>query len=312
MRRILQGLIIAAACLVLLAACGDGSETASAPENAGSDTKYQEPVIIGSTNFPEQLILAHIYAKVLKARGVPVEMRLNLGSREIVFPALKAGEIDILPEYTGALLAYLKPTEVKVEKSKAVAEALRKALPKDIVMLEIAEAQDKDALVVTQETAEKYNLQTISDLQGVAKTMVIGGPPEMQTRASGLPGLKEVYGLTFKKFRSLDAGGPLTVAALSSGDIDVARMFTTQGIIDAKGWVVLRDDKNLVLAQNIVPVVRKEVLTQEIRHALNMVSAKLTTAGLQKLNRKVGVENMSPARVAQQWVEAHGLVSSGN
>src|SRR5699024_9057993 len=147
-----------------------------------------------------------------------------------------------------------------------------------IVRLQPAQAQDKDALVVTQATADKYNLRTISDLQGAAADMIIGGPPELKIRADGLPGLKKTYGLTFKQFRSLDAGGPLTVAALKSGDIDIARMFSTQGIIDANGWIILQDDKNLVPAQNIVAVVREDKLTDRIQQALDQVAAKLTTA----------------------------------
>lgn len=270
-----------------------------------------EPVVVGSTNFPEQLILANIYADVLEARGVEVETRLNLGSREIVFPALKAGEIDVLPEYTGALLGYLTAGEAAAQKPEAVTKALKKELPEGIVMLEPAAAQDKDALVVTQETAEKYDLQAVSDLKGVASELVVGGPPELETRAVGLPGLKKVYGIEFANFRALDAGGPLTVGALQSGAIDVARMFTTQGIIDAKGWVVLKDDKELVPAQNLVPVARQDVLTDDIRAALNAVSAELTTEGLQKLNRSVIVDKTPPAVVAEQWVKAHGLGASG-
>lgn len=267
----------------------------------------QSTVVVASTNFPEQLILAHIYADVLAARGVNVETRLNLGSREIVFPALKSGELDLLPEYTGALLAYLADGAVTAKTPEAVTAALRDALPAGITALTPAPAQDKDALVVTQATAEQYDLQTISDLEGIAPKLVIGGPPELEVRASGLPGLNKVYGLTFKRFRALDAGGPLTVAALAGGDIDVARMFTTQGIIDAKGWVVLEDDKNLVLPQNIVPVIRKDALNDTVRAALDAIAAKLTTATLQKLNRKVSVDKKSPARVAAQWVEAQGL-----
>src|SRR5699024_105418 len=161
----------------------------------------------GSTNFPEQLVLAHIYADVLEARDIAVETRLNLGSREIVFPALKAGEIDVLPEYTGALLAYLTSGEATASKPQAMAAALQQALPDGIVRLQPAQAQDKDALVVTQATADKYNLRTVSDLKSAAADMIIGGPPELKIRADGLPGLKKTYGLTFKQFRSLDEIG---------------------------------------------------------------------------------------------------------
>lgn len=267
------------------------------------------PVVVGSTNFAEQLILANIYAEVLEDRGVAVEKRLNLGSREIVYPSLVNGEIDILPEYTGALLAHVhEGEELPAIKEKAVERELRKVLPDSLVLLEPSKAQDKDTLVVRPETAEKYGLKTFSDLAPVAGELIVGGPPEMKTRRVGLPGMKDVYGVEFKEFRSLDAGGPVTTGALENGSIDVARMFTTQGVIDARGWVVLEDDKELNPAQNLVPVVRKEVLTDTIRDALNAVSAKLTTDGLQRLNRQVGVDKRDPADVAAEWVKAQGLV----
>ncbi|HLQ86350.1 MAG TPA: ABC transporter substrate-binding protein, partial [Salinisphaeraceae bacterium] len=188
-----------------------------------------------------------------------------------------------------------------------VADAVQENLPAGLVMLDISPAEDKDALVVTAETAEKHDLNSISDLQGVAENMVIGGPPELTKRADGLPGLKQIYGLKFKEFRSLDAGGPLTVGALEGGDIDIARMFTTQGIIKAKGWVVLEDDKDLVPAQNIVPVIRADAVNDDARAALNATSAALATDDLQELNRRVGVDEKAPDAVAAEWVENSGL-----
>jgi len=266
-----------------------------------------QKVVVGSTNFPEQLVLANIYTDVLEAHGVEVKQRLNLGSREVVFPALKSGELDILPEYTGALLAYLTNGKSEAHKQDAVLAELKKALPDNLAMLQPASAQDKDALVVTQATAKKYNLKTVSDLKPVASKLICGGPPEMKTRFVGLPGLKKVYGIKFKEFRSLDAGGPLTTGALKNGDIDVARMFTTQGIINANNWVVLKDDKEMVPAQNLIPVVRKSVLNDTIRSALNKISANLTTHELQKMNRSVSVDKKSPKNVAKEWVKEHGL-----
>lgn len=271
--------------------------------NAAND----KPVVVASTNFTEQLILANIYADVLEAKGVPVKKRLNLGSREVVFPALESGELDVLPEYSGALLGFLTNGKSKAHKQKDVLAALRKNLPKGIVALKASPAQDKDGLVVTQKTAKKYNLKTVSDLASVAGKLTFGGPPEAKTRYDGVPGLKQVYGVQFANFRALDAGGPLTQAALASGAVDVARMFTTQGVIADRGWVLLKDDKQLVPAQNILPVVRKAVLTPTIRKALNAVSAQLTTADLQKMNQRVGVKHDDPEVVAQQWVQAHHL-----
>jgi osmoprotectant transport system substrate-binding protein len=272
-------------------------------------TAAAQPVVIGSTNFAEQLILANIYAEVLTDRGVEVKKRLNLGSREIVYPSLVNGEIDVLPEYTGALLAHVHPDEeLPAIKKDAVVRELRNVLPPELELLEPADAQNKDTLVVRPETAEQYDLETFSDLAPVAGELVVGGPPEMKTRRVGLPGLKDVYGIEFKEFRSLDAGGPVTTGALQNGSIDVARMFTTQGVIDARGWAVLEDDKELNPAQNLVPVARKEVLNDTIREALNEVSASLSNDILQRLNRQVGVDKRDPADVASQFVRDQGLV----
>ena len=271
--------------------------------------KADDTLIVGSTNFPEQLILANMYEDILEARGiVEVETRLNLGSREIVFPALRNSEIEALPEYTGALLAYLTGGETSARTPDAVLAQLRDELPEGIVALEPSPAQDKDALVVRPETAEKYDLTTVSDLADVAGELIVGGPPEMKTREAGLPGLKDVYGIEFQEFRSLDAGGPLTKNALKNGDIGVARMFTTQGAIDENGWVVLEDDKNLIPAQNLIPVIREGSVTPEIRAALNELSAALSTETLTKLNAKVGVEKMDPEAVAEEWLKAQGLI----
>jgi len=272
-------------------------------------TASAQRVVVGSTNFVEQLILANIYAEVLEDRGIEVEKRLNLGSREIVYPALTSGEIDILPEYTGALLAYLSEGgEIPARKPDEVAEKLRAALPDNLELLEPADAQNKDTLVVRAETAEKHGLKTFSDLAAVSGDMIVGGPPEMKTRRIGLEGLKDFYGIEFAQFRPLDAGGPVTTGALQNGDIDVARMFTTQGVIDARGWVVLEDDKELSPAQNLVPVARAEVLDDTIRNALNEISASLTDKGLQRMNRAVGVDQREPEAVAREWAREQGLV----
>lgn len=274
---------------------------------AGASAATAKPLVIGSTNFPEQLVLANIYADVLRDRGVAVKTRLNLGSREIVFPALQNGELDLLPEYSGALVGFLTNGKNKASSQKDVMNALRQQLPKGLVALKPSPAEDKDGLVVTGATAKKYHLQTLSDLKPVASKMTLGGPPETKTRYVGVPGLKKVYGVEFANFRSLDVGGPLTQSALGSGAVDIARMFTTQGVIDQRGWVLLKDDKHLVPAQNIVPVARKAALTPNIRKTLNTISGELSTDDLRRMNKKVSVDHIDPETVAATWVKNHKL-----
>jgi osmoprotectant transport system substrate-binding protein len=307
MRRIrLASVAVAASLALLLAACGGGGNDAlqgGGQQNGGST------LTIGSTNFSEQLILAEMYAAVLTKAGVKVDTRLNLGAREVVFPALEKGDIDLLPEYNGSVLSFLDKNATQTT-SQQVNQALAPLLDsKGLVALDQSPAEDKDGWAVTKETADKYGLAKISDLKGKASQLVVGGPPELKTRPAGLPGLKKVYGIEdFKQFKALDAGGPLTTSALNKGDIDVGRVFTTQGAIAEFGWVVLAEDKPLEPAQNIVPIGRKDAMTDQVKQALDAISAKITTEELTKLNKLVDVDKQDPEKVANDWLTQQGLL----
>jgi osmoprotectant transport system substrate-binding protein len=306
MRRIRLGGAAAAVCLALLvAACGGGDDALQ----GGTQPSEKSSVIVGSTNFPEQLILAQMYAAVLEKAGVKVTTRLNLGNREVVFPALEKGEIQLLPEYNGSVLSFLdiKATATTTEEVNTALAPLLQA--KNLVALDASPAEDKDGWAVTQETATKHNLRTLDDLKPVAGQLVVGGPPELKTRPAGLPGLKKVYGIPdFKEFKALDAGGPLTVSALKKGDIDVARVFTTQGVIAAEGWVLLEETKPLEPAQNVVPIGRTDAMTDQVKNVLNALSAKITTEELTKLNAQVDVDKKDPEQVARDWLTQQGLI----
>ncbi|MEU9242728.1 glycine betaine ABC transporter substrate-binding protein [Streptomyces sp. NPDC048385] len=294
---------IAATGALVLTACGGGdpmSTTADAGASSSSDT-----ITVGSANFSESQLLATIYAEALKAKGVKVKTRLNIGSRETYIPALKDGSIDLLPEYTGALLQYFDP-KTKASTPDEVTAALKKALPAGISSLKASSAEDKDVLAVTQKTATAHSLSTISDLAPVAGTMALGAPPEWKTRVNGVVGLKDVYGLNFKKFVSLDAGGPLTLAAITGNQVQVGDMTSTDPAIAKNKLVVLKDDKNLFLAENILPVGNTKKLTPTVSSTLDAVSAALTTQELMVLNGKVAkLDDMSD--VAKQWLKSEGL-----
>ncbi len=295
--------------LLLAGACATSGLAEDDSAGGGSEGGGGGPIPVGSTAFSEQLIVAEMYRGALEAAGIEADDKYNLGAREIVEPALENGEIDLYPEYVGTALEFLNGGAGEATSdTAATTEKLRAAFAEqDIEVLEPAQAQDKNAIVVTPETAQQHNLETISDLQQVAPELVFGGPPECPERPLCLQGLEDTYGLDFKQFRSLDAGGPLTVAALEDGKIDVALMFTTQGIIADKGWVVLEDDKGLQPAENVVPVIRKEALTDQVVEVLNSVSAKLTTEELTELNRRVDVGKEDPEAVAQEWLKQNGF-----
>lgn len=283
--------------------CGGGQDALQGGGGGSGDT-----FVVGSANFPEQLILGNMYADVVEDSGVEVERRLNIGTRDVLFPALESGEITLVPEYNGALLAYLTEGESDVSDPEETTSEVKQELPDSLIALSASDAQDKDGLAVTSETAERYDLQNTSDLSGVADELIIGGPPEMSERPDGLPGLEEEYGLEFEEFKPLDAGGPLTVEALSNGDIDVGRVFTSQGVIEERGWVVLEDDKQLSPAQNVIPIIQRGEANGEIRTALNELSATLTTDDLKKLNKRVEVDKEDPEEVATNYLRQEGLI----
>jgi osmoprotectant transport system substrate-binding protein len=307
MRRIrFAGAAVAVSLALLLAACGGGGNDAL---KGGSSQNGGSTVTVGSTNFSEQLILAEMYAAVLEKAGVKVDTRLNLGAREVVFPALEKGDIDLLPEYNGSVLSFLDKNATQTTSEEVNSALAPKLDAKGLVALEQSPAEDKDGWAVTKATADKLGLAKVSDLKGKAGQMVVGGPPELKTRPAGIPGLKKVYGIEdFKEFKSLDAGGPLTTSALNKGDIDIGRVFTTQGAIAKYGWVLLEEDKPLEPAQNIVPIGRKDAMTDQVKQALNGLASKITTEELTKLNKQVDIDKDDPEKVATDWLKSQGLV----
>ncbi|HYX44669.1 MAG TPA: ABC transporter substrate-binding protein, partial [Acidimicrobiales bacterium] len=269
----------------------------------------EKTVTIGALNFTENAILASIYEGALQSRGVKVTVRPNLGSREIVAPALERGEIDLYPGYAATDLEfYNKGAGEATPDPQATAEKLRLRLTgKGITALEPSPAVDTNAFAVTKATAEKYKLKKLSDLAPVAGELRLGGPPECPTRPFCAAGLEKTYGIVFKDFKALDPGGPLSKAALENGDVDVALIFSSDGAIPAKGFVVLEDDRHLQNADNVVPIIRTGAATEEVRQVLNKVSAALTTDDLAELNKRADVDKEDPEVLAKGWLKDHGF-----
>lgn len=289
-----------------LAACGADSDPLS------EDTKGSaaaSTVTIGSANFAESELLGEIYAQALEAKGVQVKRQFNIGARELYLKALQDGSIDLLPEYNGALLAALQTGGVpeNISSPTDVLAALKKVLPAGTEVLDQSAAEDKDTLTVTAATAAKYSLKSIEDLKAVSANLKVGAGPEFQERHQGLKGLESVYGVKFKEFKALDAGGPLTVKALVDGNIDVGNIFSTDSAIATNKLVVLADPKNLYTSQNVIPLIRTQAKTDTVSAALNAVSAKLTTENLTTYLAKVQVDKQDSATVAKAFLADNGL-----
>jgi osmoprotectant transport system substrate-binding protein len=289
-----------------------GDTTTSVPDTTTPPTTEAPAapeITIGSANFTESSLVAEIYAQALESAGFKVNREFNIGSREIYAPALESGELDLVPEYTGSALTFLggTPTPDSDETYAALQQAWE---PKGITVLAYAPAQDKNGFVVTRATADALGVSKLSDLAAHNDTLILGGPPECPERDFCLKGLEDVYGLSFKEFKSLDAGGPLTVEALKGDEIQVGLMFTSDGTIAAEDFVLLEDDKNMQPAENVVPAVRTEVVDAAgsgLVDTLGAVSEKLTTEDLTEMNKQVGFDGEDPEDVAAGWLKKVGI-----
>ena len=279
----------------------------------GGADRVENGIVVASFDFPESALLAELYAGALEEHGFPVTRLINLGSRETVDPALFQGHVDFVPEYLGTALAFSSlgrsaASSNELAMTKELATVLR---PNGVSVGEPAAAQNQNGFVVTKATAERHGLVQISDLQDVAKDLAFGGPPECPERPLCLAGLEERYDLGFRQFLSLDASGPATISALEEGDVDVALLFTTDPDIAAHDLVLLEDDRELQPAENVVPIVRSEVLDRygsAFSRAIRRVTRRLSTPELRALNRSIEVEGRRPRDVAAEWLTEQGLI----
>ena len=297
--RLTTALAVGALGLTLAACGGDPTEG----EKSATDT-----ITVGSAAFPENEILAEIYAQALEAKGVKVDKKLNIGAREAYIPALENGEIDLLPEYTGNLLLYVD-AEATASAPDDVIAALGDALPEGLEILEASEAEDKDSLNVTPEFSEQEGVTSIADLKKIDGLRVAANP-EFKERPYGIPGMEEIYGITGVKFTAIsDGGGPATLKALLDNKVDVANIFSTTPSILANDLVTLEDPENMIAAQNVVPLINSDKASDNVVKCLNAISAELTTQDLLDLNsQNQGDDKVAPAELAKQWLSDKGLI----
>jgi osmoprotectant transport system substrate-binding protein len=306
-RRLLSGrLLLGAAAVTMLA----GLSTSALATSASAAAK--PTIIIGSTNFEEQAIVANIYGDVLKHAGYPVTVEPALGTRAIVVPAIEKGQIDLEADYAGSLVNFLNNgTSTPVANNLTTAiPSLKASLGKfGVTVLTPAPALDTNVFAVTKATAAKYHLTTISSLKPYASKFILGGPPECPTNAGCLPGLESTYGLKFASFKSTDEAGPVSVAALKSGAVQVVELFSSDGNVVSNNFVALTDNKHLEAADYITPVIRTSVDSTQVTKVIDAASAKLTTAQISKLNILVtGPKKEQPAAVAETWLKAEHLI----
>jgi osmoprotectant transport system substrate-binding protein len=297
--------LAAMALLVGAVACTSTTSDVARPADSGKGT-----IVVGvSGAFPENQLVAEMYAEVLDHAGYTVQRQFDLRSREISQSALESGQIDVKPEYLSSLLLSLDPSASHSNDADAVATQDRLLLrASGISVLNPSPAQDTNVFVANAETAQRFGLTSMTSLAAVADQLTLGAPPECPQRPFCLTGLRDTYGILFYDFEPLDAGGPQTVAALKTNDVQVGLLFSTDPSIEANGFVPLVDDKHLQDAENITPVIRADKLNDEVRELLDGVSAKLTTDVVTTLVGKVVIDGRDVGTVARDFLTANDLL----
>ena len=307
-RRLALGASLLAFAL-LGAACGGDSGGGGTTPTAGPTVDRGEITVGVSGNFAENQVVAEMYAQVLEEAGYEVSRQLELGGREASDAALEAGEIDVKPEYLAFELPALDPEADATGTAEEVYPRVQEAAEaKGLVALEPSPANSTNVFVVTQETADDLGVETLSDLAEHAGDLVLGAPPDCETNYACRDGLAEVYDVEFKEIRSLDFGGPQTVAAIDSGAVDVGVLFSLDPTITEKGYVVLEDDMELQPAGNFFALIREDVANGEVEELLNSVTTSLETDEMLELVGRIQVDQEDVADVATDYLTEKGLL----
>ncbi len=305
-RNFVGAVVLALGLVAAPGACGAATSSPKTPSGPS--------ITIGSSDTAEQLVMANLYAAVLTHAGVRVTLHAGgpsgPGTRAALQAALGAGRLDVYPDEAGSLLLALdaNDTAAATRVGTAVPELKRLLGVAGATVLDPAPALDAEVFAVTRATAAQYHLTTLSSLTPVAGKLVLGGGPECPTQPQCQAGLKTTYGLQFKSFTSLDDAGPITIAALRGGEVQIATLRSSDGSILRNDFVALVDDKHLLNADNVIPVIRRSVDSRTVSAALNRLSARLSTDQLARLTVEVIVDRHAPGTVARRWLEHERLI----
>lgn len=299
--RSITTLATAAAAIGLLTGCA-----ASNPLASGAGDGNSEAIVVGSANYPENILLGETYAQALEAAGFTVQRQLNIGAREVLYNQIKDCSLNVIAEYNQALLSFVSP-DATASGTDKVNKALANALPEGLAVLDSSPAEDNNAIAVTGATANSLNLRTIADLASHAPEMVFGGPTEWEARAGGYPALQKSYGVEFKEYRVLDYSGPITLSALEKDDVQAAVLFSTTPQIETAGHVILEDPENALGVNNVIPLVCEDKVPAEARNTLNKISSAMTTEELTAMNAAYSIDKKNAEDVAKEWLENNGL-----
>jgi len=319
LRMVLAG-VLALALALGVAACGSDDDTTGGSTAAETDggaiasnpANGKVNLTIGSKNFPEQEILGEIYAQALSAAGYKVKSDLNLGSETVALKSVKSGAISGYPEYASTALTSffgLEPEEVPADATEAWEKANEEFEKEGLTAFEPTPFASANAVGTLKKTAEKYELEDVSDLEGVSEELSLYGSPECRQRIDCLAGLEKLYGLKFKSFNPVDIGLRYTV--LEKGQADLSILFTTDPQLSAESdkFVILEDDKEVFPAGNVIFVTEKataEKAGPDYEKTILQVQEGLTLEVMQELDARVELEKQTPKEAAASYLESAG------
>jgi osmoprotectant transport system substrate-binding protein len=299
---------------VALAGAGCANDSGNGGDSGSGD---KGSVNLSGQNFTEMQIMAEMYSQLLENEGYSVSTKL-VDTRDVYIKELQSGDVDVAPEYVGALADFLNITQngedAEPVTSPDPTESLNALKPladeANITLLEPAQASDQNAFAVTDEFAQQNDLATLSDLGEMGQPIVLAAAPDCEGRTDCEAGLTEEYGIDITKVLPLGYGSPQAIDSVQDGESQLVEVATTQSNVAAEGLVILEDDKNIQPAQNLIPAVSSEFLADnpDAADALNKLADTLTTEDLTELNTQVDLERADPAEVAQQYLEDNDLL----
>jgi osmoprotectant transport system substrate-binding protein len=315
-RRLQLTALLCGAALALSACAGNKAfNGGSGSSPTGSGGASGQTIVVGGANFTEMLIMQAMYVELLQHAGFTTDT-VTADNREIYFPELSKGNIDVVPEYAATLAEFLnlgangkdaKP--IATNDAQATVQAMRPLAEKqNVKILEPAKAADQNGFAVTKQFADANHITTLSELGALKKPVTLAATEECPTRPFCEPGLKNTYGIDVSSVLPTGFGTPQTKQAVQSDQAQLGLVATTDGTLGQFDLVLLKDDKHLQLADNLVPAVNADVASDRLVKALDSLSSVLTTDDLVELNRKVDAERLQAKDVAHDYLTSKGLL----
>jgi osmoprotectant transport system substrate-binding protein len=294
--RSLAAAALAALAVVLVAAACGGSSGGT-------------PITIADKGFPESEIIAQLYAKALAAQGFTPTVK-SLGSSQIADAAIRRGDIDLYPEYTGTALIVILGMDPDPNDDRAFATISRAYEQRGLTVLPPAPFANDNKVGCTEDAVRRYNLTTLSDLGRASPQIVYAANPEHLTRPDGLPLLTRFYGVHFKDVRSVAIN--LRYRPVEQGQAQCVYAFSTDPQVGRDNLVLLQDDKSIFEATSFqgFPVLNAAYARDapdSLARTIEKVDALLTPDAVRELNAKVILDKQDPADVAAEFLKSRGL-----